>query len=187
MQLLSRWQYMQFLKFCKNIINIFYFQFFKQSSPFKRATLSEIYGFITSNFPYYEKKPEKKGWQNSVRHNLSLNECFLKVPREGGSDKKGNHWIVDPKYDDMFENGNYRRRRRMKRPYRAEKHFTKVLTDPYVTNSSFGSRAVFGQNPYSYSRYDPSSQWLTHQIPNYSPCPTRSNYSYNPSVRQYII
>lgn len=26
--------------------------------------------------------------------------------------------ILDPKYDNMFENGNYRRRRRMKRPYR---------------------------------------------------------------------
>lgn len=90
-----------------------------KSTHQKRATLSEIYGYITSNFPYYEQL-EKKGWQNSIRHNLSLNECFVKVPREGGGERKGNYWVLDPQYEDMFENGNYRRRRRMKRPYRAQ-------------------------------------------------------------------
>ncbi|XP_034552735.1 forkhead domain-containing protein [Notolabrus celidotus] len=86
-----------------------------KESQDRRQTLGGIYDYIMARFPYYEKN--KKGWQNSIRHNLSLNECFVKVPRESGGDKKGNFWMLDPAFEDMFEKGNYRRRRRVRRPY----------------------------------------------------------------------
>ncbi|XP_029993819.1 forkhead domain-containing protein [Sphaeramia orbicularis] len=101
----------------------------------KRQTLSGIYNYIISKFPYYENN--KKGWQNSIRHNLSLNECFIKVPRDTGRDRKGHFWMLDPAFEDMFEKGNYRRRRRVRRPYSAP-YLSRTTVDylqPYVGTS----------------------------------------------------
>lgn len=80
-------------------------------TPRKRATLSEICQFIRDFFPYY-KDNCKQGWENSIRHNLSLNECFMKLPREQGRPGKGHYWVLDPKARTMFDEGSFRRRKR---------------------------------------------------------------------------
>jgi forkhead box protein F len=63
------------------------------STPTKKMTLSEIYAFLQQSFPFF--RSTYMGWKNSVRHNLSLNECFIKLPKAMGkfSQKKIFYYI----------------------------------------------------------------------------------------------
>ncbi|ELT88831.1 hypothetical protein CAPTEDRAFT_50240, partial [Capitella teleta] len=81
-----------------------------QSAPTKRCTLAEIYQFLQTRFPFF--RGSYQGWKNSVRHNLSLNECFIKLPKGLGRPGKGHYWTIDPAAEFMFEEGSFRRRPR---------------------------------------------------------------------------
>ena len=65
-----------------------------QNAPDGKLKLARIYEYIIEKFPYYRQLKTKKGWQNSIRHNLSLNDCFVKCPGEGGPERKGNWWTI---------------------------------------------------------------------------------------------
>ena len=86
-----------------------------QQSPNKMCTLSEIYQFIMDLFPFYRQNQQR--WQNSIRHSLSFNDCFVKVPRTPDRPGKGSYWALHPDSGNMFENGCYlRRQKRFKCP-----------------------------------------------------------------------
>ncbi|XP_077481218.1 forkhead box protein J1-B [Stigmatopora argus] len=80
-----------------------------RASKQPKVTLSTIYNWITDNFCYY--RHAEPSWQNSIRHNLSLNKCFKKVPRQKDEPGKGGFWQIDPQYADMFVDGIFKRRR----------------------------------------------------------------------------
>ena len=83
------------------------------SVPSKRMTLSSIYNYISKTFPHFDKE-KGPGWRNSVRHNLSSNDCFVKASRaENG---KGHYWMIHPKDLPEFTKGNFRRPRKPRRP-----------------------------------------------------------------------
>lgn len=64
-----------------------------RSSPKGKMTLKQIYDWMKSSFPQYNFSGS--AWQNSIRHNLSLNRCFAKVPRTSEEHGKGGFWCIN--------------------------------------------------------------------------------------------
>uniref|UniRef100_A0A8C5DVV9 Forkhead box Q1b n=1 Tax=Gouania willdenowi TaxID=441366 RepID=A0A8C5DVV9_GOUWI len=84
-----------------------------------RLTLAEINDYLMKKFPFF--RGSYTGWRNSVRHNLSLNDCFLKVLRDPSRPwGKDNYWMLNPHSEYTFADGVFRRRRKRisKRPLR---------------------------------------------------------------------
>uniref|UniRef100_A0A8K9XA10 Forkhead box protein M1 n=1 Tax=Oncorhynchus mykiss TaxID=8022 RepID=A0A8K9XA10_ONCMY len=67
-------------------------QFAINSKKSRRMTLKEIYTWIEDHFPYF-RKVAKPGWKNSIRHNLSLHDMFI---RETTQDGKISYWTIRP-------------------------------------------------------------------------------------------
>ena len=75
------------------------------STPNRRMSLADIYTHIMTIYPFYRK--QDAGWQNSIRHNLSLNECFVKTQRGPDEPGKGCLWSVLSGTEEQFTGGNF--------------------------------------------------------------------------------
>lgn len=72
-----------------------------------KLVLSDIYQYILDNYPYFRTRGP--GWRNSIRHNLSLNDCFVKAGRSANG--KGHYWAIHPANVEDFKKGDFRRRK----------------------------------------------------------------------------
>ena len=82
-----------------------------RDSPSGRVTLAQINDYLRARWAFF--RGPYTGWRNSVRHNLSLNECFVKVLRDPARPwGKDNYWTINPHSEYVFMDGSFRRRRR---------------------------------------------------------------------------
>lgn len=148
------------------------------SSPEKMLPLSDIYRFITDRFPYYRKNTQR--WQNSLRHNLSFNDCFIKVPRRPDRPGKGAYWALHPQAFDMFENGSLLRRR---------KRFKLHKSDKDILNEELAALANINRFFLAQNAGELYPETTNHMLPTHhsSPLPLRrtpSPTSSNPSITE---
>lgn len=92
------------------------------SSPESKLVLSDIYQYILDNYPYFRSRGP--GWRNSIRHNLSLNDCFVKAGRSANG--KGHYWAIHPANIDDFKKGDFRRRKAQRK---VRKHMGLAVDD----------------------------------------------------------
>ena len=75
-------------------------------SPGQKLSLHDVYTTLEKKYPYFQVADA--GWRNSVRHNLSLHECFCKTEKCGNG--KGHYWTIHPIHLQDFQAGDFRRK-----------------------------------------------------------------------------
>ncbi|XP_034719131.1 forkhead box protein M1 isoform X2 [Etheostoma cragini] len=111
-------------------------QFAINSRKSRRMTLKEIYMWIEDHFPYF-REVAKPGWKNSIRHNLSLHDMFI---RETSPDGKISFWTIRPEANRCLTLDQvYKQQKRMlpdarKTPTSSERRMKPLLprTDSYL-------------------------------------------------------
>lgn len=141
------------------------------ASPQKMLQLNDIYKFIVDNFPYYRENRQR--WQNSLRHNLSFNDCFMRVPRQPGQSGKGGFWALHPDCNQMFENGSLLRRK---------KRFKTDLRSTDDQNSSHVNSPTSSYQHPPINMHNPST--VSHHLESNS---TNSQHLYNNETNNHCF
>ena len=135
------------------------------SSSQRQKTLSEIYSFIQDTYPEFTENRVR--WKNTVRHNLSLHECFQRC--EIAFNNGGCYWRIHPKFLADFSRGDFSRRKMPQTPqfvgnswYRNGHLCAPVPVFPFhlygqvspfvprvgMLHRPWNMRAPYGQHPY---------------------------------------
>ncbi|KAJ1972881.1 ubiquinone biosynthesis monooxygenase Coq7 [Dimargaris xerosporica] len=159
-------------------------------SPTKKMTLNSIYNWVQERYPYFQTAPP--GWKNSIRHNLSLNKAFHRIPRAVNEPGKGSYWTIDMNYvnDAHRPKGRYNRSTSDPHPYPMSMQYYTAF-DPYArrplampTQSQLGGgpSAPLGVNPAAYPYYRLGTPTTAAVNPAGTPSPYNSNMLLSPGA-----
>lgn len=137
-------------------------------SPEQKLTLSQIYQVIEKSSPEFTLS--RVGWKNTVRHNLSLHDCFVKG--EISLSGKSCYWHIHPAYMTRFSKGDFRKR--------ASKELCRIddQLNASQTNRCRAQSAIpcqeFGENhlAFSFTAPAPSNSAFTPFVRSTSHCPS---------------
>ncbi|XP_041347225.1 forkhead box protein L2-like [Gigantopelta aegis] len=157
------------------------------SNPDKKMLLGDIYQYIMDNFPFYSDK--NKAWKNSIRHNLSLNECFIKSVRTDNG--KGSYWSIHPACEDDFVKGDFRRRHARRR---ARKSATKddgansdVLSGYHCNMGYVPMTSTTMTSSVGFPTYSPPVMYPSSMYSGLYPTPAQTLYAPAPATQtQYV-
>ncbi|KAM7367277.1 hypothetical protein PAMP_015191 [Pampus punctatissimus] len=150
-------------------------QFAINSRKNRKMTLKEIYNWIEDHFPYF-RFVAKPGWKNSIRHNLSLHNMFI---RETSPDGKISFWTIRPEANRCLTLDQvYKQQKRMlpdarKTPTSSERRMKPLLprTDSYlvpiqlpVASPVYLPSSSSSQFPPSYSQQKQSASRGTKRV-----------------------
>ncbi|XP_060551131.1 forkhead box protein E1-like [Ruditapes philippinarum] len=121
-----------------------------------KMTLGDIYRHIMDNHPYYNN--EEKAWRNSIRYNLSINECFIKVGKDELAGK-GNLWGIHSACIEDFKSGDFRRRQARRR---AKKTIRGISSEDSTADYTARKISYQKMTP-SYVNYHPYTTGLVRQ------------------------
>lgn len=143
----------------------------------QKMLLCDIYQHIMDNYPFYRNN--EKSWRNSIRHNLSLNECFIKNGRS--NDGRGNFWSIHPANLEDFIRGDFRRRKARRR-VRQCYDLVNALYCRHPFAASYGPSGFVPMTstpvPYSYFNHPSFNTPMYQSTPSmYSPPPPPHHYT----------
>lgn len=146
------------------------------SMPDEKMVLSDIYQYILDNYAYFRNRGP--GWRNSIRHNLSLNDCFIKSGRSANG--KGHYWAIHPANLEDFKKGDFRRRKAQRK---VRKHMGLSVPEddedddspvpspiPPIDKAALAPTNLFATNPFlqvsNTALLNPANSLLTQQAFN---------------------
>ncbi|XP_068909610.1 forkhead box protein O isoform X2 [Tenebrio molitor] len=157
------------------------------SSADKRLTLSQIYEWMVQNVPYFKDKGDSNssaGWKNSIRHNLSLHNRFMRVQNEGTG--KSSWWMINPdakpgksvrRRAASMETSKFEKRRgRVKKKVELMRNGALPDTTPSPSSSVSESLDLFPESPIH--------RYINGQTPQQPPPPYTAPYEQFPGRRE---